>query len=98
MPKFPWRDLVEKIVKLASATARVETSIKMAHVRSTVPIYNEFKSLVMRRAKEITKGREPYLQKEFAPFNSYFNQCIMELAKGNEPSLENIIKKEYDKL
>jgi len=52
----------------------------------------------MLRAKEIVSGRQPYLQKEFAPFNSFYNQCLIGLTEGNAPSLEEIIKKEHDKL
>ena len=52
----------------------------------------------MLRAKEIVTGWRPYLQKEFAPFNSFCDQCMIGLMGGNEPSLEKIIKKEYDKL
>ena len=95
--KPPWKELIEKILTLASITARIEFGLAKAH-GSNKPTYAEFKERSKLRASEITRGRQPYLQNDFNPFNSYFGQCMIALRDGSDASLEKIVKREYEKL
>lgn len=92
----PWKELIDKILALASITARIEFSLAKAH--GSKPTYAQFKRRSQLRASEIIRGREPYLQKEFTPFCSYFDQCMIALKDGSDESLEKIVKMEYEKL
>lgn len=89
--------MVEKVVIFASATARVEFGLAVNYPR-VKPTYAEFKERTELRALETVKGRRPYLQKEFEPFNSYFGQCMIALRQNKDATLEKIVKKEFEKL